>query len=256
MEHVSALSSSLRKRGAIIFRGPLLVARSFEGLTAEPIIETSRSRRRAVTNPGDTHPNSGIPLEIRHVDDPEAAVEAEVEETLPAEAETPPPSEPNSGYVVDLTVNRVCRAFTIIVLGVWGGWSLLPSESKIPVSSMWVGYICFITDWYVPSQFLFSYPHHLLSRVVLTVDLDCMWPSIMNWYFRKRPKWKFLVRENQNCSFRVTVTGYSIVNTLVGLGIAIFKYIMQKDQPVLTSTDAIIGGPVFVMFVLLLILFQ
>jgi len=47
----------------------------------------------------------------------------------------------------------------------------------------------------------------------------------------------------------MTVTGYSILNTMVGLGIAIFKYIFRNDQPVLTGTDIIAGSLIFVVFV-------
>jgi hypothetical protein len=75
-----------------------------------------------------------------------------------------------------------------------------------------------------------------------------MYPSAMKWYFSKGPQWKIPVQEGAEP--RVTVTGYSILNTVVGLGIAIFKYIFQNDQPVLTGTDVIVGSLIFVGSVL------
>ena len=67
----------------------------------------------------------------------------------------------------------------------------------------------------------------------------------MDWYFRTH-QWRLVVKDKRP---RVTVTGYSILNTLVGLGIAVFKYIFRKDQPVLTGTDLIVGSIIFVGFV-------
>lgn len=67
----------------------------------------------------------------------------------------------------------------------------------------------------------------------------------MDWYFRTH-QWRLVVKDKRP---RVTVTGYSILNTLVGLGIAVFKYIVRKDQPVLTGTDLIVGSLIFVGFV-------
>lgn len=74
-----------------------------------------------------------------------------------------------------------------------------------------------------------------------------MCPTAMNWYFRWGPRWWRHV--NRDTRSRVTVTGYSILNTLVGLGIAFIKYIFRKDQPVLTGTDLIVGSLIFVGFV-------
>ena len=72
-----------------------------------------------------------------------------------------------------------------------------------------------------------------------------MYPAAMDWYFRTH-QWRLVVKDKRP---RVTVTGYSILNTLVGLGIAIFKYVFRKDQPVLTGTDLIAGSLIFVGFV-------
>jgi hypothetical protein len=74
-----------------------------------------------------------------------------------------------------------------------------------------------------------------------------MCPSAMNWYFRRGPQLWLPVQEGTRP--RVTVTGCSILNTLVGLGIATFKYIFRNDQPVLTGTDLIVGSLIFVGFV-------
>ena len=49
--------------------------------------------------------------------------------------------------IIILTPNRACRIFTILVLGLWGGWSLMPAETKCPDSVAWVIYICIAADW-------------------------------------------------------------------------------------------------------------
>lgn len=68
----------------------------------------------------------------------------------------------------------------------------------------------------------------------------------MNWYFRRWPEWSFLKVENMP---RVSVTGYSILNTLIGLGIAIFEYVLQSNQPVINRTNVISGSIIVVGFV-------
>lgn len=74
-----------------------------------------------------------------------------------------------------------------------------------------------------------------------------MCPTAMNWYFRRGPQLWLPVKEGTQPL--VTVTGYSILNTVVGLGIAIFKYISRNDQPALTRTDLTVGSLIFVGFV-------
>ncbi len=49
--------------------------------------------------------------------------------------------------IIILTANRACRIFTILVLGLWGGWSLMPAETRCPDSVAWVTYICIAADW-------------------------------------------------------------------------------------------------------------
>ena len=56
-------------------------------------------------------------------------------------------AEAQENLIVILTPNRASRMFTILVLGLWGGWSLMPSETKIPDSVAWVTYICIAADW-------------------------------------------------------------------------------------------------------------
>ena len=66
----------------------------------------------------------------------------------------------------------------------------------------------------------------------------------MDWYFRTERRIVIKDRRPQ-----VTVTGYSILNTLVGVGIALLKYIFRKDQPLLTVTDVVVGTLILVAFV-------
>jgi hypothetical protein len=66
----------------------------------------------------------------------------------------------------------------------------------------------------------------------------------MDWYFRTN--WRLVVKDRRP---QVRVTGYSILNTLVALGIAVFKYIFREDQPLLNITDVIVGSLIFVWFV-------
>jgi hypothetical protein len=129
-------------------------------------------------------------------------------------------------FIVILTVNRLCRIFTIATLGFGGGWSIMTAETKAPTSAVWVAYICIITDW-----------------VVLSTALDCTFPKLMDWYFRTWPKWPILAKGN---GLSVRVTGYSILNTLIGLGIAISKYALQNNQPVIGRTEVVVGSIVFV----------
>ena len=56
-------------------------------------------------------------------------------------------AEAREKLIIILTPNIASRMFTILVLGLWGGWSLMPSETKIPDSVAWVTYICIAADW-------------------------------------------------------------------------------------------------------------
>lgn len=67
-----------------------------------------------------------------------------------------------------------------------------------------------------------------------------MFPGAMDWYFRDCPKWRILIKEKTR--LEVTITGYQILCILLLLGVGIFKYVLQKDQPVLNRTDLIGGG--------------
>jgi hypothetical protein len=120
---------------SLLVRGPLLVARSFEGLTAEPVVGVPR-RRRIVT--GNPDPEITSSFSLRPVNDAEPPLH---------EDEAPPHTLAQQRLIVDLTVNRICRIITILVLGFWGGWSTMPAEPKVPVSATWVTYICITTDW-------------------------------------------------------------------------------------------------------------
>jgi hypothetical protein len=64
--------------------------------------------------------------------------------------------------LVDITLNRIVRATTILTLGFSGGWSLIPDETKVPVGKFWVTYIVLITDW-CASLHLHRYDIHQLS---------------------------------------------------------------------------------------------
>lgn len=108
---------------------PLHFIRAFEGLPAQPHEELRR--RRNVASDPETTPS--IPLQdMNH------------------NAAEPTPNDDDDHarqLIVILTVNRVCRIITIMALGFWEGWSIMPAEAKSPASITWVTYICIITDW-------------------------------------------------------------------------------------------------------------
>ncbi|KAF9486208.1 hypothetical protein BDN70DRAFT_926911 [Pholiota conissans] len=190
---------------------------AFEGLPARPNTISLRRRRNAAPDPETT---PAIPLQNMNGTAPSLDEDSESDE------ETARLADAQQRLSVILTVNRVCRVITITILGLWGGWSIMPAETKAPASAAWVAYICVITDW-----------------VVLSTVLDCTFPKSMDWYFRKWPEWRFLARENIP---PVSLAGYSILNISVGLGITAFKYAQQNDQLVLTRTDVVNGSIIFV----------
>ncbi|KJA17718.1 hypothetical protein HYPSUDRAFT_46050 [Hypholoma sublateritium FD-334 SS-4] len=194
---------------------PLRFIQGFEGLPAQPHEETLRRRRPNAASDPETTPS--IPLQ-----DMNDAAEPTSLDSEDDSDEASRLSHAQQHLIVILTVNRVCRIITIIALGFWEGWSIMPAETKSPASVIWVTYICIITDW-----------------VVLSTALDCTFPKSMNWYFRRWPEWSFLEVENMP---RVTVTGYSILNTMIGLGIAIFEYVLQSNQPIINRTNVIYGS--------------
>ncbi|KDR76650.1 hypothetical protein GALMADRAFT_1328519 [Galerina marginata CBS 339.88] len=148
-----------------VLLSPLLLIRSFEGLPAQPIEEQLPRRRNATADP---ETSTAIPLQQLNVVEPTSHEEAAAR-LARAQKE----------LIVILTVNRLCRIITIVVLGLWGGWSIMPAETKAPAI-----------------------------------------PESMDWYFRKWPEWGILAKKDRP---RVSVTGYSILNTLIGLGIAFFN---------------------------------
>jgi hypothetical protein len=48
---------------------------------------------------------------------------------------------------VEITVNRIFRFLSILGLGFWGGWSLIPDERRVPTTMTWVVFIVVMTDW-------------------------------------------------------------------------------------------------------------
>jgi hypothetical protein len=127
----------------VLVRVPLLVARSFEGLSPKLVVGVPR-RRRILTGDPDPETASGpvdaFPLQVRRVN--RAEPPSHEDEASP---HTGTPAQ--QSCIIDLTVNRLCRIKTIMVLGFWGGWSPIPAEPRVPVSATWVTYICIITDW-------------------------------------------------------------------------------------------------------------
>ena len=67
----------------------------------------------------------------------------------------------------------------------------------------------------------------------------------MDWYFRRWPEWSLLQVENMP---QVPVTGYSILNTIIGLGITFFEYFLQNDQPIINRTNVIYGSIIFLAY--------
>ena len=122
------------------FLNPLRLIRAFEGLPAQPNEATLRRRRNAASDP-ETTATPPIPLQDMSDDaaQPTPDDDDDDEHARLAHAQT--------HLIVILTVNRVCRIITIMALGFWEGWSVMPAEAKSPASITWVTYICIITDW-------------------------------------------------------------------------------------------------------------
>jgi len=83
------------------------------------------------------------------------------EETLEPSYELEPlpnpaalPSRPCERLFINITVNRVCRLFSILGLGFWGGWSCLPDERRAPTSATWVAFVVFMADWLICIVFI------------------------------------------------------------------------------------------------------
>ena len=73
------------------------------------------------------------------------------EETL--ETSESNPAAPPTGSIhpkrlhIDITIDRVRRIVSILILGFGGGWSCLPDEKRAPTSITWVIFLVVLTDW-------------------------------------------------------------------------------------------------------------
>ncbi|KJA22843.1 hypothetical protein HYPSUDRAFT_641299 [Hypholoma sublateritium FD-334 SS-4] len=203
------------------------VTQSFGGLPApgQQHDEPLRRRRIALSDA-----ETGPAILLQHINEAQLTASSGVEDAVAQPLDLDArrlPSDAQQDLIVILTVNRTCRIITIMALGFWGGWSIMPAEMKFPDSVAWVTYICIVTDW-----------------IALASALDCTFPGSMDWYFRRWPEWWFLKRENLP---EISITGYNILNILVGLSIAFFGYALQSDQAILNRANVISGSIIFVV---------
>lgn len=137
------------------------------------------------------------------------------------------PSTRSERLIINITVNRVCRLFSILGLGFGGGWSFIPDEKRVPTSTTWVIFLVILTDW-----------------IAVTAVLDCVWPAAMDWYFRSPVRAKFLYTSANNnpCPPMVKITLYRFGNTLLALGYLLARVIKRRDDGFLSTVEYIAGG--------------
>ena len=201
---------------------------------AEPLASGLRYRR-----PGVLRMFNGLP--------------APQEETLePSYALTPLPnpitlpSVQSERLFINITVNRVCRLFSILGLGFGGGWSCFPDEKRVPTSITWVIFIVILTDWLIYTSSFRSW-HRLMfrsisSRIAVTALLDCLWPTAMNWYFRSPLRAKFLYTSSNNPPAPVKISLYRLGTTFVVLGYLLARVIKREDDQFMSIIEYIAGG--------------
>lgn len=115
--------------GSIFRNRKAVLKHAFTGTTAEPahgLTDTGTGHGRHATRWGDLVHNI-IPLRPLHG-----------AQALP----NVPPEE----LFIEITVNRICRLIVILWLGFWGGWSLIPDETRVPTTKAWVLFIVIITN--------------------------------------------------------------------------------------------------------------
>jgi len=159
------------------------------------------------------------------------------------------PKQPNihsEWLFINITVNRIGRLFSILGLGFGGGWSCFPDEKRVPTLITWVTFIVILTDWSIcASASSFSHMlifHSMLCRIAVTALLDCLWPTVMNWYFRSPLRAKFLCTSSNNPPTPVKITLYRLGTTFVVLGYVIAREIKHEDNRFMSIVDYIAGG--------------
>lgn len=60
-----------------------------------------------------------------------------------------PVESPANEYLIDITVNRICRVIVIVLLGSLGGWSIIPDEAHYLTTKIWVAFIVIIINVFV-----------------------------------------------------------------------------------------------------------
>ncbi|EAU89059.2 hypothetical protein CC1G_11899 [Coprinopsis cinerea okayama7 len=134
--------------------------------------------------------------------------------------------EPRCPLTLEITANKVARWISIIVLGSLGGWSLFPSEDRIPTSMRWVLCVAF-----------------LVNSVVCMASLDTLYPPAVSWYFRKSLNRSRLLKGGGSTAgadpdpILVKLRGYEIVNAGLVLVYLAFKYWKREDNTALAWVD-------------------
>ncbi|KAG2008055.1 hypothetical protein CC2G_013526 [Coprinopsis cinerea AmutBmut pab1-1] len=134
--------------------------------------------------------------------------------------------EPRYPLTLAITANKVARWISIIVLGSLGGWSLFPSEDRIPTSMGWVLCVAF-----------------LVNSVVCMASLDTLYPPAVSWYFRKSLNRSRLLKGGGSTAgadpdpILVKLRGYEIVNAGLVLVYLAFKYWKREDNTALAWVD-------------------
>jgi hypothetical protein len=176
------------------------------------------------------------------------------EETLdsshqPTPLPNPVASIPSERLSIKITINRVCRIFSILGLGFGGGWSCIPDEARAPTSTIWVIFIVILVDWLICShRSAFLHPAEVVvffCRISVTSVLDCLYPKAMDWYFRYTFKHRLLYasvdRDNSPfCPVRITL--YRLFNIFLALGYLLVRVIKSQDQGFLSKVEFIFGG--------------
>ena len=107
-------------------------------------------------------------------------------------------------------------------------------------------FIVILTDWLIcMSAFIFWHPLMLrfyLCRIAVTVLLDCLWPTAMNWYFRSPLRAKFLYTSSNNLPAPVKITLYRLGTTFVVLGYLLARVIKCEDNRFMSIIEYIAGG--------------
>jgi len=74
----------------------------------------------------------------------------------------------------------------------------------------------------------------------MSVVLDCLRPTAMEWYFRSPLQAKCLYASADNCAVKITL--YRLANTLLALGYLLARIIKRQDNHFICDIEYIAGG--------------